>query len=131
MKLYTWMKDPNAEIWNHDTFETVQECIEEAKEGYLIRPGESIYVGECQNVPIGGIYLDDVLCRVEEDMYDQVGEMSEGWDIYSTSGCYADRQPIYEKYEDKLKKLVMDYIEEIGETPKFYNIVNVQEMVVS
>ena len=90
----------------------------------------AIYIGECQDVSIGGIDLDDTLCRVEEDMYEQVGEVSEGWDIYSTSGYYADRKPIYDKYDEKFKQLVMDYIEEIGETPKFYQIINEQEAVI-
>lgn len=90
--MYTWMDYPNADIWNHDTFETVQECIEDAKENYLMKQGETIYIGECQNVSIGGIDLEDTLCRVEEDMYEEVGEVSEGWDIYSTNGCYADNQ---------------------------------------
>ena len=128
--MYTWMDYPNADIWNHDTFETIQECIDDAKENYLMKQGETIYIGECQDVSIGGIDLDDTLCRVEEDMYEQVGEVSEGWDIYSTSGCYADRKPIYDKYDEKFKQLVMDYIEEIGETPKFYQIINEQEAVI-
>lgn len=128
--MYTWMDYPNADIWNHDTFETVQECIDDAKENYLMKQGETIYIGECQDVAIGGIDLDDTLCRVEEDMYEQVGEVSEGWDIYSTSGCYADRKPIYDKYNEKFRQLVMDYIEKIGETPKFYTIINEQEVVI-
>ena len=128
--MYTWMDYPNADIWNHDTFETIQECIDDAKENYLMKQGETIYIGECQDVSIGGSDLDDTLCRVEEDMYEQVGEVSEGWDIYSTSGYYADRKPIYDKYDEKFKQLVMDYIEEIGETPKFYQIINEQEAVI-
>ena len=125
--MYTWMDYPNAEIWNHDCFETIEECIQDAKDNYKI-DSDMIYVGECKDVSIGGIDLDDILCRVEEDMYEQVGEVSEGWDIYSTSGSYADRKPIYDKYNEKLRQLVMDYIEEIGEKPSFYKIVNVKEI---
>lgn len=29
--MYTWMEYPNAEIWNKDTFETIEECVEDAK----------------------------------------------------------------------------------------------------
>ena len=79
--MYTWMDYPNAEIWNHDCFETIEECIQDAKDNYKI-DSDMIYVGECKDVSIGGIDLDDILCRVEEDMYEQVGEVSEGWDIY-------------------------------------------------
>lgn len=128
--MYTWMDYTNADIWNHDTFETVQECIDDAKENYLMKQGETIYVGKCKDVSIGGVDLDDTLWRVEEDMYEQVGEASEGWNIYSTIGCYADRRPIYDKYNEKFRRLVKDYIEEIGETPKFYKIINEQEVVI-
>lgn len=124
--MYTWMDYSNAEIWNHDCFETVEECIQDAKENYKI--SDVIYIGECKDVSIGGIDLDDILCRVEEDVYEQVGEVSESWDIYSTNGCYADRKPIYDKYNEKLNQLVMNYIEEIGETPKFYRVVNEQRV---
>lgn len=124
------MDYPNADIWNHDTFETVQECIDDAKENYLMKQGERIYIGKCQDVSIGGIDLDDTLWRVKEDMYEQVGEVAEGWDIYSTIGCYADRRPIYDKYNEKLRQLVINYIEEIGETTKFYKIINEQEVVI-
>lgn len=62
-------------------------------------------------------------------MYEQVGEASEDWDICSTTGSYADRKAIYDKYNEKLRQLVMDYIEEIGEEqPSFYKIVNVKEI---
>lgn len=128
--MYTWMEYPNAEIWNKDTFETIEECVEDAKKNYLIKSGEEIYIGECKDVEIGGIYLEDVLERVEEDMYDKVGEVSEGWGITSIREPYEDRQPVYDKYDKKLEKLVKDYIEEIGETPGFYKVVNEREVIV-
>lgn len=127
--MYTWVHY-STDIWMNETFETIQECIEDAKNNIYILPGSHIYVGECENVQVGGIYLDDILCRVEEDMHEQVGEVSDGWDVYSTSGNYAYRQPAYEKYNEKLRQLVIDYIKEIGEMPSFYKIVNVKEIVI-
>ena len=129
--MYTWMSYPNAEVWDHGTFETIQECIDDAKTNYGVKTGDTIYIGKCQDVSIGGIYFDDVLCRVEEDMYEQVGEISEGWDIYSTNGYYADRRPIQDKYNEKLRQLVIDYIKEIGETPTFYKVINEREIIVA
>lgn len=122
--MYTWMENDNCDIWNRGEFETIEECIEEALDcGY--EPGETIYVGECQKVEVGGIYFDDVLERVEETMYDEVGKVSEGWDISSITGAYSDRKEIYEKYQNKLENLVMEYIKEIKEIPHFYKVVNV------
>lgn len=129
--MYTWMDEPNAEIWGHDCFETIQECIEDAKENYGIKPGEKIYVGECLFVGIAGYDLSDVLCRIEEDMYEQVGEVSEGWDISSTTETCSYRKRYYEKYNAKFRQLVLDYLEDIGESPNFYKIINKQEMVIN
>ena len=128
--MYTWMKNSNTDIWNNDIFVSVEECIKDAKENYAVKSGEMIYVGECQDVSIGGIELEDILYSIEEDMYNQVGEVSVSWDIDSTNGAYAHRQPIYDKYNEKLRQLVTEYIKEIGENPTFYNIVNVREVIV-
>lgn len=127
--MFTWMHCPNADIWDNDTFDTIEECIEDAKRSDM-HDGDSIYIGECKSAEIGGIYFEDVLEDVEEDMYDKVGEVSEDWDISSTYGSYKNRESIYEKYNDKLRQLVIDYIKEIGETPTFYNIVNIQEVMI-
>lgn len=126
--MYTWSND-DAYIWDGETFDNIEECIEDAK-SHGAHAGDSIFVGECKNVEIGGIDLDDILYRVEENVYEQIGEVSENWNIYSTSGDYTYRKPIYDKYDEKLRQLVLDYIEEIGETPKFQRIVNVQEIVI-
>lgn len=128
--MYTWMEYPNTEMWNKDTFETIEECVEDAKKHYFIGCGDVIYIGECKPATIGGIYLDDVLERVEEDMYEQVGDVAYDWDISSTKGPYENRQSIYDKYNKKLEKLVKDYIKEIEEGSKFYTVTNVQEVIV-
>ena len=127
--MYTWMENDNCDIWNRGEFETIKECIDEALDcGY--EPGDTIYVGECQKVEVGGIYFDDVLDRVEETMYEEVGEVSEGWDIISITGAYSDRKEIYEKYEEKLRQLVLDYLKEIKEEPGFYKVINVGPVVI-
>lgn len=128
--MYTWMEYPNVEMWNKDTFETIEECVEDAKKHYFVESGDVIYIGECKPATIGGIYLDDVLERVEEDMYEQVGDAAYDWDISSTRGPYENRQSIYDKYNKKLEKLVKDYIKEIEEGSKFYTVTNVQEVMV-
>lgn len=127
--MYIWMENDNCDIWNRGEFETIEECIEEALDcGY--EPGETIYVGECQKVEVGGIYFDDVIDRVEEAMYEEVGEVSEGWDITSIIGRYSYRKEIYEKYEEKLRKLVLDYLKEVKEEPGFYKVINVGPVVI-
>lgn len=124
--MYSWVDKPNEEIWDNDMFDTVEECIENAKLEH--DANDIIYVGKCIPVDIQGIYLDDVLERVEETMYEEVGQVTEGWDIYSISGSYQYREPIYDKYQKQLEDLVLNYIKEIGEMPDFYKIRDITEI---
>ena len=133
--MYSWVNDCNTEIWNNGMFDTVEECVKDARYENFVEYELSsnnddyvIYVGECVPVDIDGIYLDDILERVEETMYGEMGEVAEGWDIYSTSGEYQDRKPIYDKYQKQLEILVLNYIKEIGEKPDFFKIRNIREV---
>lgn len=126
---YIWATTLDPDESGSCILDTVEECIEDAKV-CGIEPGEFIYVGECEPVEIGGIYLDDILGNVEVDMSDRVGDSANNWNISSTFGTYSYRKPIYEKYERKLKQLVNDYIKEINEIPHFYTMVNPEKIIV-
>lgn len=124
--MYTWAESPDEEIWRNGKYDSIEECVMEARECGC-RPGSTIYVGECEDVCIGGIDLSAVLDSVEEDMYEQVGEISEDWDISRITDA---RRAVYEKYEERLFNLVNDYINEIGEGRGFYQIVGVRPVVI-
>ena len=126
---YMWAATLDPDYPGSGMFDTVEECIEDAKE-YGIESGKSIYVGKCRPIEIGGIYFNDVLESVEVDMSDRVGDSANNWNISSTFGTYSYRKPIYEKYERKLKQLVNDYIKEIDEIPHFYTMVNPEKTIV-
>lgn len=124
--MYSWAGHENQKIWNNGKFETVEDCIRGAMgSGYIY--GDTIYVGLCVDVEIGGIDLSLQLDAVEENMYDQVGEVSEGWDI---SGITEKRRSIYELYEERLEELVKDYIREIGEEPGFWQIIDIRPITI-
>lgn len=74
--MYTWTGDMSATVWLNDKFDTVEECIQEAKANGF-KPGDKIMVGECVDVEIGGAYLVNLLADVEEDMFCEVGDVSE------------------------------------------------------
>ena len=124
------MINPNEDIWYHDGFETEEEFIKDAKENYDVLPGEKIYIGKCHKSEINGICFGDVLENVENAMEEDVGEIAEDWDISTTIGSHSDRQPIYDKYDKKLRKLVLDYIKEIDEEPRFDWIGDVKEVMI-
>ena len=73
--MYSWVDKPDEEIWDNDTFDTVEEYIENAKLKH--DANHIIYVGKYIPVDIQGIYLDDVLERIEETMYKEMGEVAD------------------------------------------------------
>lgn len=126
--MYTWENKADTEVWMNGKFDTVEECIKAALEGGEIKPGETIYIGECVDVPIGGVDLSGVLECVEEYVYEQVGEVSEGWNVSTIDD---KRRGIYEAYEERMTELVKRYIEEIGETPGFFKVENIKPIEVT
>ena len=125
---YTWERYRYADIWMNEFFDSVEECIEDARNNYEM-DGKTIYIGECKPVEITGIDFDSVLDSVELSVYDEVGEISEGWNIGYISGD-TNRAAVIEKYDKKLLDLVMEYLKEINEVPNFYKVVNIKEYTV-
>lgn len=124
--MYTWSLKKDADIWDNATSKTIKECIDDAIGSCELKKGATIYIGECRDVAIGGVDFSSLLDAVEQDMYEQVGDVSEGWNI----SCVKNRQEIYNKYENQLLKFVKKYLKEIGETPGFYNVINVKSVVI-
>lgn len=120
--MVTWEKDKGVSIWNNGEFETESACIEEAKRNGF-KAGDIIYIGDCVKPDI---YVDFsyVLECVEEQMYDEVGEAAEDWNISIIEG-------IYDVYEERLKELVSNYLKEIGEEPSFYKVENIREVTIT
>lgn len=124
--MVTWEIDGTAEVWTNAQFETVEEAIKDAKQ-CGVSVGETIYIANCVKPDIV-VDFSSVLEGVEENMYEQVGEVAEGWDI---SCIGKQRKAIYEVYEERLKELTLEYIKEIDGTPGFYKCENVRPVVVS
>lgn len=123
--LYAWERD---RIFSEDykgTFDSIEECIEDAKsEGF--KPGQMIYIGKCIEPDIScGVYFDRVL---EDAMYSDYGDNAEDWDL--SEWDTEERQEIYDKYEKKLTNLVEDYIKEIGAKPNFYDVVDIKPIII-
>ena len=126
--LYAWERD---RIFSEDykgTFDSIKECIEDAKsEGF--KPGQMIYIGKCIEPDIScGVRFDRVLEDVQDAMYSDYGDNAEDWDL--SVGDIEERQEIYDKYEEKLTDLVEDYIKEIGAKPNFYDAVDIKPIII-
>ena len=119
---YTWADEKDC--WDKSFFATEEDCIRDAMNERTT--ARVIWIGEVEKVDTDGDYLEDILRKVEEDVSNDLGEGAENWDIYSTTGEYTYRQPIYDEYNDKLNQLIREYIAKIGETQQFFKITNIR-----
>ena len=113
MKKYTWSESENDELWSHGLFDTVKECIKDAKENYDYKIGETIAVGITEPFVVN-VDGSDILERLEEDAYEECGEASEGW----LSCPYKD----IEKLSERLTECVNEWLKETNQEPSFYHI---------
>lgn len=116
--MYTWSNDKDDELWRNGCFDTIQECISEAKEeGYKV--GETIAVGETNDFKV---YVDAerVLEMVQDDAYDECGEASDSW-----IDC---RRHNLDELSDKLTDCVNEWLKETNQEPTFYYIDNIKRV---
>ena len=112
MEKYTW-NESDDELWQHDCFDTVEECIKDAKENYDYKVGETITVGITEPFVVS-VDGSDVLERLEENAYEECGEASERWLDYP----YKD----IEKLSKRLTECVNEWLKETNQEPGFYHI---------
>jgi hypothetical protein len=105
----------NEEMLNHDgEFETYEECLAEALKELDVEVGDTIHVAKV--VPyIPRVYLPGIIENMNEDAWDKCGEVVDSW------------PELHKDEEDELKlrieKVIMDYLAEIKELPRFYTCV--------
>lgn len=122
VKKYSWTFDKRDDVWTSDTFDTVMECVEDAKKH--IKHGtnaETIYVGE--NV-LYEPYIDavDVLQLVENSAHDQCGEVADDWRSYDGSNMKAELAEL----SSKLTLIIKEWLKKNNREPFFYSINNIQ-----
>lgn len=121
---YAWSTEIDSCTYS-DGFKSVKECVQDAKNSGC-KPYTVIYVGEAKRQEIRGIYFDEVLENVHDQMYSDVGDAAYAWDIEDPD---QDKEK-FEEYQEKLKQLVLNYLKEIGMEPKFFEVVNVRAVVI-
>jgi len=122
---YTWEVSENTEIWGHDVFDTIEECIKDYLENYADEnPNESIFVGEVRayTVDVNG---SSVIDNLEEQAYDECGEVAENWYPSSIKGIEK-----WDELDKQLTDVVTKWLEKHNCLPDFYNIINVREVTV-
>lgn len=124
-KEYTWETSRHKEIWEHDTFETVEDCVKDYLENYAEEnPQEVIFVGQCERYTFsvdGSGIIDDL----EEQAYDEFGECAESWEP-----SMFKRVEDWAELDEQLTKVVTDWLKKHDDIPGFYKIVNIVEVPV-
>lgn len=129
---YTWEFDESEEYWQNGTFDTIEECIRDAKEcmkDNYTGKHDVIYVGETivfQPWVLG----TDVIEHLEQQAFDEYGEVAEGWDVWSGLREKGNEQKdaAWNELSQQLTDVVNDWIAKYDLTPNFYKIVNIREV---
>ena len=118
---YTWEYNDDTELWYNDLFDTVEDCIADARDNYMVEIGETIAVGEV--VPYEPyVMADNILDELEEDAYEECGEIAEDWNAYS----WTDDKESLDELSNKLTEIVRQWLKDNGTYPYFYKIENVK-----
>lgn len=111
---YAWSRHSDDEIWYGGPCDSIKECVEEAiAEGYEL--SDTFAIGLIENYSIDIDFADMIIERLQEDAYDVVGEVSDGW------LDYVNRDDIT-RLDNKLRQAVNDWLKDVKEEPTFYTI---------
>ena len=127
MDKYCWDFDEDAEFWNNGTFDTVEECIEDAIQ-YITKAMDdsddypkAVYIGNVKEFA-PNVCAFHVLERIEEQAQVECGEIAGGWDAYH----YDEKDKISE-LENELNKVLIDWLAKYNRMPNFYTVENIKE----
>lgn len=121
---YTWETYKDAELWFNDKFDTIEDCVKNAKENG-IESGKIIYVGEI--VPWEPyVNAISILKDLEREADMECGEVADSWVTFDWK---KDIKKV-EELSDKLTEIVKQWLKDNGRYPDFYEIENVIEVEV-
>lgn len=115
---YTWEKDKNVEWWQHDEFDSIEDCIADAKENYLIAVGDTIAVGIVEPWELW-VDAEMVLERLSEEAYEECGDAAESWEPYNAS------PEALTDLSEQLTECIKKWLKNGRDMPYFYKIADV------
>lgn len=119
-KKYTWSRHVNDEIWYGGPCDTVKECVDEARySGYC--DTDTFVIGYV--VPYQPEYVnsESIIEYLQQDAYDEIGEVSDGWLDYITKEQRED-------LERRVLKDVLQWLKDWNKEPSFYKIEPIDEL---
>lgn len=133
---YAWEFSKNVEYWGNGTCDTIQECIEEAKEaieeGYHAKQ-DVIYIGDV-NVFVPMVDGEDVVEHIEEQAADEYGDVADGWEPWLTlreRDGEENARKAWSELDTMLSQVLNGWLAKHNLTPEFYLIENIREVSIS
>ena len=123
--MLTWNYKETDELWQHDQFKTVDECILDAKENYGVEVGDTIAIGTVYPYTVS-VDVDALLEQLEQDAYEECDEAAEDWDVSNRK--HYDEQ--IDKLHFEVTECVNRYLLSIKEVPSFYKVDDIYTVVV-
>ena len=116
---YAWSRNSDDEIWRGGPCDTIKECVEEAlDEDYGL--DDFIALGLIEGYEVNYDFAQDIVERLCEDAWDEVGEASDGW-LDSAKKAQLDL------LNERITPIVKEWLKEIGEQPSFYKVLPFEE----
>lgn len=119
MKQYAWSRRSDDELWYGGPCDSIRECVEEAQsEDYEM--DDTIALGLIERYEVNYDFAQDIVERLCEDAWDEVGEASDGW-------LDSAKRPELDKLNEKILPIVREWLKEIHEEPSFYKVLPFEE----
>jgi hypothetical protein len=119
MKRYAWSRYSDDEIWYGGPCNSIRECVREAhEEGFL--ESDSIALGLIEDYEVNYDFAQDIVERLAEDAYDEVGDASDGW-------LDSIKREDLDKLNDRLTPIIKEWLKETREEPSFYKVLPFEE----
>lgn len=119
MNEYAWSRKIDDEIWWGGPCDSIKECIEEAQdEGYELT--DTIALARIEPYKINYDFAQDIVERLCEDAWDEVGEASDGW-------LDSAKRPELDELNARILPIVGEWLKEIHEEPNFYKVLPFEE----
>lgn len=119
MKQYAWSRRSDDELWYGGPCDSIRECVEEAQ-GEDYKMDDTIALGLIERYEVNYDFAQDIVERLCEDAWDEVGEASDGW-------LDSAKRPELDKLNEKILPIVREWLKEIHEEPSFYKVLPFEE----
>ena len=119
MKQYAWSRRSDDELWYGGPCGSIRECVEEAQsEDYEL--DDTIALGLIERYEVNYDFAQDIVERLCEDAWDEVGEASDGW-------LDSAKRPELDRLNERILPIVREWLKEIREEPSFYKVLPFEE----